>query len=382
MKKTGFLLYFLGLTLVLVGLAVLVYIRATTDILLPAVAEPEIIYQEVVVTPEPVHETPEPTPEPQPEYFTISAAGDLTLASHQYTNDFAARMGDDYSYPFSNVAEYFKNDELTISNLECTFSDQSLYSSRTFYFRSPSSWANILVEGDIDFVTTCNNHDDDFGEQGMTDTYAALDAVGVAYGKEDQAQIVVSDNGIKFGIYCAFDGDDRFYPSKDKSVAAIQQLQADGADYIICMFHWGIELHYTPEQYMVDLAHACVDAGADLVYGTHTHTLEPVEKYNDGIILYSMGNFSFGGNTDPTDWDTAIVQIIICRDVDGTVSNSDIVFIPCCCSEGKDSNDYRPTPYEEGTEEYDRIISKLDGTYTGGNLEANYSAWYNSHGQS
>lgn len=381
-NKTMLAVCTLLFVITLIGLAGIVFMRTAMPVLMPETKEPEIIYQEVLVTEAPAAEvtaSPEPSAPPEPEYFTLSCIGDLTLASHQYTNDFKNRMGDDYAYPFSNVSKYFTEDELTIGNLECTFSDNNLWSGRTFYFKSPSSWANILTEGGVDFVTTANNHNDDFGDQGMTDTYASLEAVKVPYGIEDQAQIVESENGIKFGIYCAFDGTDRFYPSTDKSVAAIKKLQADGADYIICMFHWGIELHYTPEPYMTELAHACIDAGADLIYGTHTHCLEPIEKYNDGIILYSMANFSFGGNTDPTDWDTAIVQIVLKRAPDGSIENSDIVMIPCCCSQGKDSNDYRPTPYEEGTEEYDRIISKLTGTYTGGNLEANYAEWYNAH---
>ena len=81
----------------------------------------------------------------------------------------------------------------------------------------------------------------------------------------------------------------------------------------------------------------------------------------------------------PSDWDTAIVQVTLKRDPDGSITSDGITVIPCCVSEARDSNDYRPTPYEEGTEEYDRVISKLDGSFDGPNGNADYSAWHNEH---
>ena len=328
-----------------------------------------------VPTPTPTP-APTPTPTPEPEYFTLSFIGDCTLASHQYTSDYSAKMSGDYSYPFSNTVQYFENDEYTIGNLECSFSDKNLWSEQTFFFRAPAEWANILVQGGVDFVTTANNHSMDFGTVGTEDTYAALEAVNIPYGTENQAQIVTTPNGLKLGIYCAFNG---YMPDTEKCVAAIGQLKDEGADYIICAFHWGVELHVRPEQYQIDLAHACIDAGADMIFGSHPHCLQPIEEYNGGIILYSMGNWSFGGNTNPSDWDTAIVQVTLKRDPDGSVTSDGITVIPCCVSEARDSNDYRPTPYEEGTEEYDRVISKLDGSFDGPNGNADYSAWHNEH---
>ena len=79
-----------------------------------------------VPTPTPTP-APTPTPTPEPEYFTLSFIGDCTLASHQYTSDYSAKMSGDYSYPFSNTVQYFENDEYTIGNLECSFSDKNLF---------------------------------------------------------------------------------------------------------------------------------------------------------------------------------------------------------------------------------------------------------------
>ncbi len=331
---------------------------------------------------------PAPEPEPTPELFTISVIGDETLTSHQNLSDqseysYNGRMNGDYSYPFKNTAEYFLNDEYTISNLECTLADQQMYSDQTFYFRAPTANAQVLTEGGVDFVTTANNHSLDFGQAGLISTYAALEEYSIAYGKEDESQIITTKNGLKIGIYCAYNS---FQPNKDKACSAIQMMRPD-ADYIICCFHWGQELHYQPNADQIDLARACIDAGADLIFGCHSHCLQPIEEYNGGIILYSMGEFSFGGSTSPTDRDTAIFQVTLKRDLDGSITVDSWRVIPCCVSsrpvyEGYTLdayNDYCPTPYEEGSEDYERVMSKLNGTYEGGNVGADYSNWYNSY---
>ena len=136
----------------------------------------------------------------------------------------------------------------------------------------------------------------------------------------------------------------------------------------------------------MELARACVDAGADLVYGSHSHCLQPMEEYNGGIILYSMGNWSFGGSSGPTDPDTAIFQLTIRRDPDGSIHNDSYEIIPCCVSSDlaaaaakKDMyNNYQPTPYEPGTEAYDRAMSKITGTYEGKDLSTDYSNFFAS----
>lgn len=327
---------------------------------------------------------PEPTPEP--EYFTLSAIGDCTIAPRPNSADFVNKVNGDFSYPFSNTVQYFENDEFTIANLECTFSDRDLpydYMHAQFYFIAGSEYANILTEGGVDFVTTINNHTYDFYQKGLDDTCAALDAVGIPYGVEDQAQIVTSKSGIKFGIYTAYND---FYPDADKAAQAIAQMKNDGADYIICMFHWGKdEVYYTPKQEQIDLARACADAGANLIYGSHAHCLQPIEEYNGAVILYGMGNWSFGGSDRPRDPDTAIVQITLRRDADGSISNDGITAIPCRVSSKEPDpndpqkyayNDYKPTPYEEGSAEYERAMSKLNGTYEGGDLTVDYSSWF------
>ena len=399
MKKT---LEFLILVVLLAALVLTALMRM--DIFDPRQADTEPAAEETAESPTPVPEepsladpapedpagpdgsTPPPTPEPTPEYFTFSAIGDCTLASHQNLSEgdkasYAGKMNGDFAYPFHNTKEYFEDDELTIANLECTLSDTRLHSNSRFYFRAPAEFAQVLTEGGVDFVTTANNHTMDFGPQGVEDTCAALDACGIPYGVEKQAQILTTPNGIHVGIYCDYNG---YFPTVEDCTAAIEQLKEDGAEYIICMFHFGPdEVVYHPQQAHMDLAHACVDAGADLIYSTHSHSLQPLEVYNGAYILYGMGNWTFGGSSSPKDMDTAIFQARIKRDIDGSISNDGYEIIPCCVSsrpvlEGYFNyayNDYCLTPYEEASELYDRAMSKILGTYDGPDGVVDYSEW-------
>ena len=161
--------------------------------------------------------------------------------------------------------------------------------------------------------------------------------------------------------------------------AGIAALKEAGAEFIIAALHWGDEGAYDVNALQLEQGHAAIDAGADVVYGSHPHTLQPIEVYNDHYIFYSMGNWSFGGNTNPRDKDTVIAKLEVTRDVDGSVSVTNLKLIPCASSGVVDGNNYQPVPYEEGSEEYERTISKLEGSFTGANLTIPYEYGFNEY---
>ena len=101
--------------------------------------------------------------------------------------------------------------------------------------------------------------------------------------------------------------------------------------------------------------------------------LQPIEEYNGGIIYYSLGNFSFGGNRNPRDKDSVVIRQTVIRDSDGTIRLGSTELIPFCISSVSGKNDYKPTPYEEGNKKYKRALSKLDGTFTGRDLNVSYA---------
>ena len=320
--------------------------------------------------PAPETPSPEPTEEPVPKEITISLIGDCTLASSQYDNAFEDYLNKNgLGWPFSGTEDFFKNDVFTLANLECSFSDKELSSASLFYFRAPAANAAILSDGFVDCVTLGNNHTNDFGEQGLLDTEAALDAASISWVGPNDAKVFDTDNGMRIGVYCpGWTG-----LSESNIQIGISALQSAGADICIFAPHWGNEGSYQVSSNQEAFARFAIDAGAQIVCGTHPHVLQHIEEYNGGYIFYSLGNWSFGGNTAPRDLDTAIAQIKFLLQKDGSYTMSGYDLIPCCLSSTAGANDFRPIPYEEGTDDYTRTISKLDGSFSGPDLTVDYS---------
>lgn len=341
------------------------------------VAAPEPTGDAFLFAPEPEHTplekpvpTPEPTPEPEPEYFTLTMIGDCTLASTLYNRGIAQAyqnvVGDDYAYPFAKTLHFFEDDDFTIANLECALTDYDMPQDKNFVFKASPEYANIMSEGSVEFVTLGNNHVLDYGEQGYGDTKASLDAVGVAYAGRDEWTLYETESGLLIGVYAVSFG------TEAQITAGVEALKAEGAEFIIAAIHWGDEGSYKVNGLQRSQGHAAIDAGADIVYGTHPHTLQPAEEYGGKYIYYSVGNWSFGGNTNPRDKDTVIVKLTVMRDIDGSISITEREHIPCASSGELNVNNYQPVPYEEDSEEWLRTLSKLDGTFAGGDLSIGY----------
>jgi len=314
--------------------------------------------------------TPVPTPEPTPQFFELSFVGDCTLASTSYNKKLAVSyenvVGDNYAYPFEKTLQYFSDDDFTFANLECALTTSTTSDNKNFCFRADPAYTQILTAGSVEFVTLGNNHVLDYGEQGYADTKAALDSAGIGYAGRDEWRIYETASGLKIGVYAASFGNTQ--QIKDGVVA----LKAAGAEFVIAALHWGDEGSYDVNDLQREQGHAAVDAGADLVIGSHPHTLQPAEEYNGKYIYYSMGNWSFGGNTAPRDPDTIILKLTVEKDINGAVSVTGREHIPCACTGVVGGNNYQPVPYEIGSEQYIRTLSKIDGTFDGPNLTIGY----------
>ena len=300
--------------------------------------------------------------------------GDCTIGSSQHSRGSAASyevvMGGNFAYPFGSTKQYFENDYLSIANMEGTFTTSNISSGATFTFKADPEYAKVFSEGSIELVTLGNNHGNDYLEQGKLDTQASLDAEGIFWAADDGWVIYQRDNGIKIGVYS------KLYPVADQVIAGIEALKAEGCELIIAGLHWGLEGKYRATYDQEYIGRAAIDAGAHIVYGSHPHVLQRTEEYNGGYIIYSLGNFTFGGNTNPRDKDSAIAQVTVMRDIDGSISLTELKLIPCRLSGSETWNDYQPVPYEEGTAEYERAMSKLLGSYTGADLSIDYSAFH------
>ena len=316
--------------------------------------------------------TPEPTPTPEPEVFNLSFIGDITPDTVAYYRGSSVAYQnvvttDNLGYVFEKTIQYFEDDDFTMANFECALTNETTASDKNFTFRAPPEYAGILTEGSVEFVTLGNNHVLDYGEQGYADTKATLDGVGIGYAGRDEYTVYETESGLKIGVYAV-----SFPDSTAQIENGIAALKEAGAEFIIAALHWGDEGSYQVNATQTAQGHAAIDAGADVVYGSHPHTLQECEEYNGGYIYYSMGNWSFGGNTNPRDKDTIIVKLTVMRDIDGSISITGREHIPCASSGEKNSNNYQPVPYDVGSEEYERTLSKIDGTFTGSNLSIGY----------
>ncbi len=324
-------------------------------------------------TPVPTTTVPETTPEPQPTHYTLSFAGDCTLANVQgKTGDhtFLGTVKDNYAYPFADVLPIFAADDCTFINLECVLSDRGKPADKMFTFRAPPEYINILTEGSVEFAGVVNNHIKDYGAEGYEDTLALLDSVNIQYVEHKDTKIFTTESGLKIGVYA------HNFPYETAGIkTAIKKLRSEGAEIVVVNVHWGEEYWFKPNGTQKGIAHYAIDGGADIVYGTHPHVLQPIEYYKDGVIFYSLGNFSFGGNSNPADKDTAILQVDVIRELDGTVHMGEVNIIPCHVSGILTyGNDYQPVPMDPETEQeaIARVYKKLNGTYEKDRLPVAY----------
>ena len=321
-----------------------------------------------------------------PVSLTLSVVGDCTLGTDE-TFDYDTSLNAYYEnygadYFLQNVKDIFSTDDLTIANFEGTLTDSDEREDKTFAFKAPASYASILTGGSVEAVNTANNHSHDYGDQSFDDTLAALDDAGIVHFGYDETA-VMDVKGIKVGlvgIYELYDHLEREQQLKDN----IAKVKADGAQLIVVIFHWGNETETVPDSNQTTLGRIAIDEGADLVCGHHPHVLQGIETYKGKNIVYSLGNFCFGGNSSPSDMDTMIFQQTFTIDADGVKKDNVTNIIPCSISSAAYDgyNNYQPTPAEG--DEATRILGKINerSSWISTAEGSTFTAKYNSNNDS
>ncbi|MFA6410763.1 MAG: CapA family protein [Candidatus Buchananbacteria bacterium] len=281
---------------------------------------------------------------PEPE-VTLLAVGDIML-SRSVEQQMIKK--NDFTLPFSPLANLTKSADITFGNLETAILPGRQINTGEFLFRTnPKSIAGLQAGG-FDLVSLANNHTPNFGIDGLNRTFAALNQGNISFvgaGTSDtlaNQPVIIEKQGIKFGflayVYPQIPKDYQATANRPgvafmdlvEMKVAVKNLKPQ-VDFVIVSMHAGTEYVPEPNQEQIDFAHGAIDGGASLVIGSHPHVVQTVEKYHNGYIFYSLGNFIFDQLWSQDTQQGLMVKITFRRCGDVTAPSKgikDIEFIP------------------------------------------------------
>lgn len=286
---------------------------------------------------------------PEVTEILISAVGDCTLGTnqkHTYANSFHEYY-DKYgvSYFLKNVRSVFESDDFTIINFEGTLTDsENIRGSKEWNHKGKPEYVRILTDASVEAVTLGNNHIMDYQKDGVRDTIRIMQENGIAYalnGDWGNQLGIYEVKGVKIGFVSVneyYDGKRVYKWLED----GLKELRAQGAEIVIAANHWGGDKVHEVESDQTDLGRWCIDIGYDLVLGCHPHVLQGIEVYKEKYIVYSMGNFCYGGSKNPAEKESMIFQIKFTLEDGVLLPQAKAKVIPCRLSSVKNRNDYCP----------------------------------------
>lgn len=221
--------------------------------------------------------------------------GDLMF--DRYIREIAEKKGNDFI--FEKIAGFLKDNDLVMANLEGPISDSESVSvgtipgeKRHLSFTFDKSLAGTLAKQNIKLVNVGNNHILNFGENGLEQTKKYLVESGVEYFGDpknlENNYLIKEIEGIKMG----FINYNQFGGKAEETINNIKSIK-NKVDILVTYAHWGKEYEKNPSDKIKNVAHSFVDAGADLIIGSHPHVIQDVEEYKGRKIYYSLGNFIF-----------------------------------------------------------------------------------------
>jgi len=276
----------------------------------------------------------------------LSAVGDCTIGTDSkfgYATSLPAmaiKHNNDFSYYFKNVYSIFNADDVTIANLETTFTDSNDRAEKQFNFKATSDYAKSITLGSIEGVNISNNHIYDYKEKGFKDTKLTLEKEKINYFGEGSKWVTkIKEQPFGFLGYRGWSLDQSFLNKLKEDIIELKKTNS----VVVINFHWGNEREYYPIDAQKELAHFAIDNGADIIIGHHPHVIQGIEQYKNRIIAYSLGNFCFGGNSNPSDKRTFIFQSNL-KFTNNNLTSIGVRVIPCSISTVDYTNDYCPTP--------------------------------------
>ena len=264
--------------------------------------------------------------------LTIAMTGDIMMGTTFPGKALPANNGEDL---FKDTKYVLQHADLAVGNLEGTLCDGGTSTKGTgpnsYAFRTPTSYAHLLKDAGYDFLSMANNHANDFGVVGIESTERCLTEQGIKFagiaGHVESA--VIERKGIKIG-FCAFGHNS--YTLKHTDLQTVKRIIDDlkkKSDIVVVSFHGGAEgrtkshVPYGTETFLGenrgtlrDMAHFCIEQGADVVYGHGPHVIRATEVYKGRFIVYSLGNFCTPYGMSLTDISaySPVIEVKIARD--------------------------------------------------------------------
>jgi Putative enzyme of poly-gamma-glutamate biosynthesis (capsule formation) len=304
--------------------------------------------------------------------FTISFTGDCTFAyfnGNDKKGQFPSvyRNSGSVSYPFDLTRCVFGADDLTMINFEGALTESRQHKQKQFYFRGDPSYVNILTSSSVEAVTLENNHSFDYFDSGFNDTLDIMRQAGVRYTSYYSPAVVELNNCRVVMLSMCLIGSEYTDEFREHVEDYVNRYRS--RDTLIVMnVHWGEEKASQPAPYQIEAAHAMIDCGVDLIIGHHSHVLQGIEQYDGHYIAYSLGNFSFGGNTSVSNPSTVILRASFSKSTSGRPAVSRLSMVPCLTtSTGSSVNNYQPTPvYGEKAQKVSDYLLELSAKLDGG----------------
>lgn len=342
-----------------------------------------------------------------PDDITINmtVTGDVLCHNTNFWDAYDASTDSyDFSYVFEDIEKYFSSADIAVGTIETSFAGKEAGYSNYPTFNSPEELATDLKELGYDVMAMATNHCLDKGYKGLVSTIEELDKAGIKHigtykSEEDSKEILIQDvKGIKMAFLNYTYGTNGIpIPAgkeysvnlidKDKIKADIEKAKKLNADVICVNMHWGEEYRQTATQEQEELADFLFQNGVDLILGSHTHVLEPMEKRTvtladgtkkDGFVIYSLGNFMSGQNANYTRQSVILDIQLTKKGKDNTISIDSVKYTPIYMYNiyaGKSMNRFKIMDIEEeikkydegdttiGTQLYNTLVSELDHVY-------------------
>ncbi len=269
-------------------------------------------------------EMPSQPEEPEIKKAKLTIVGDFLFEQPFYNS---LEAGDDANHYFQKVKPYFQNDDITIGNMEVVIGNDNLEVSGVGYsFCAPQSIGNLVNTLGIEVLSTANNHTYDRGLAGIRSTLdffrnqTDILTVGTYYDEEDTTKDrILEKNGITFGFLSYTYGTNQRIPVNERNLVGLyrepgvtyvtkeyeDKLKKEvgdlrkKVDVVIVMMHWGKEFTYSPNEEQINMAHLLNEAGADIIIGNHSHSIEPIGWIGTdhiSLVYYSLGNFVSADN--------------------------------------------------------------------------------------